>query len=412
MHKYSFSFLIARNMFALGIIVMSFYIVLLVLSAYDLEDKILINLLNTEAEKASLVEKTIDYNQTAPGQFTLYELSNLPTWAEGEFYNEHRPTRELTSSENTPIHGKLIQLKNGTKAVLLFETGDFVQATSHILNISQFIAFGCFVLLVAGFYFCHRTSKYIAKPITNFSKFVSQNSNLKSYHEKPSKLKIAELSELIVGYNQSIEQQVNLLAREKQLNQDISHELRTPLTVIHGALEVLQDARTEDHKQAAIERLFKISHQMQNLVTGVLWLSKDFSQHEMDHHQCDIEHVLNESVKTLSETIGIPTFNIKMESKAPCLVRLPAEVIQVIFRNLIANAITYSEDSAVIVTLDKQIVIVRNTRKSVNDEKTVSFGVGLTIVKRLCHQFHISIDDRSNEIETIISLDFAATLLQ
>jgi signal transduction histidine kinase len=409
-HKYSLSSLIARNIFALGFIVMSFYIILLVLSAYDLEDKILISVLNTEADEASLVDTIEDYNQTAPSQFTLYKLSNLPKWAKGEFSDEQRPIRELTSSKNTPVHGKLIQLQNGTKAILLFETQGFVQATTHIVNISKFIAFGCFVLLLAGFYFCYRTSKHIAKPITNFSKFVTQNSNLKNYNAKPNEVRIAELSELIAGYNQSIEQQVNLLAREKQLNQDISHELRTPLSVIHGALEVLQDAKTEDNKQAATERLFKISHQMQDLVNGVLWLSKGFSQDEMTYHQCDFQHVLNEIVKTFTENMGIPIFSISLEIKAHCLISLPPEVIQVIFRNLIANAIAYSENKSVKITLNGRIVSITNTLNCINGEKTVGFGVGLTIVNRLCEKFNISINTTSTNIETVIKLDFAHLL--
>jgi len=120
--------------------------------------------------------------------------------------------------------------------------------------------------------------------------------------------------------------------------------------------------------------------------------------------------LLNETVKTFTEVIGGSTDCISLKIKTPCLIQLPTEVIQVIFRNLISNAIAYSENKSARITLNGKTVTVTNTLNSINGEKTVGFGVGLTIVNRLCEKFNISIDAKSNDFEAVIVLDFAELL--
>jgi len=405
MKQISLSSLMASHLFSLGFVVLIFYVALLVLSAYDLEDKILISLLELEADKASEASSIKAYNKMSSSQFTLFNLNDLPEWAKGEFDDELRPIRELTTPQKLPAHGKIFDMNNESRVVLIFETDSVVQASKHIFNIIELIVIGCGIFLLLGAYSSYQASKKIARPIKRFADFVHKNSELKMYENEVTELGISELEHLIEGYNSAIGQQLGAIQREKQLNQDISHELRTPLAVLHGSLEVLKDAKNDDHKKAALTRLFKINSQIQDLVSGVLWLAKDVSADDLTLYYCDIGILLNKMVSESSESFGIPSSRINIQVNNACRIRLPSEILQVILRNLISNAIVYSSDKRVFIELSEFIVSVSNNGKLQEYDKPKGFGVGLSIVSRLCDKFGITMDVSSCEKKTTCCLE-------
>lgn len=408
MKQIRLSKLIAKHLFSLGFVVLFFYVILLILSAYDLEDKILISLLELEAKQISTQTSVEDYNQHSSGQFTLYHASDLPEWAITEFDNELRPVREMTNPQNEPVHGIIFDLQNATRVVLLFETKHVVQASRHILNIFEFIIIGCAILLFLGAYYSYQASRQIALPIKNFAEFVRHNDDLKVYKSSQDVQSIIELQHLVDGYNIAVNQQLSAIQREKQLNQDISHELRTPITILYGSLEVLKNASQDEHREAALKRIFKINAQIQDLVNGVLWLAKDVTQNDVSKHYCDVDILLKKTVLESSENLGVPRRNISMEIKNPRGIYLPSEILQVILRNLIVNAIAYSSDNKVSIELNEFMIYISNTGKLLEEDKPQGFGVGLSIVSRLCDKFCIAIDFSSDAERICCSLDLTS----
>ena len=402
------STLITKNLFSLGFIVLFFYAGLLVLSAYDLEDKLLISFLELEADKVKTSSSIEAYNKISSSQFTLYSVNDLPEWAQGEFDNELRPIRELTNSQKAPVHGKIFTMNNTSRVVLIFETQNVIQATRHIFNIIEFLVSGFLILLILGSFYSYKASKKIALPIKKFAEFVRHNSDLKVYESTQKELSIAELHHLVEGYNASIKHQLSAIQREKQLNQDISHELRTPLTVLQGALEVLKEAQDDKHKQAAVTRIYKINEQIQNLVNGVLWLAKDVSTGELAKYYCDVELLLYETVSEISENLGLPISNINLRINNPCDICLPIEILKVILRNLISNAAAYSSDKMVSIELSGSTIRIANKGKLPEHDNPTGFGIGLSIVSRLCKKFGIEIDISPDKEQICCNLDLKA----
>lgn len=399
--------LITYNLFSLGGVAFVFYAILIVISAYDLEDKILISMLNVEADTASNALTMEAYNQTTSSHFTLYGLSALPSYLQDAFKQSDRTIRELRTPDNQPVHAKRMQLASGTQVVLVFQTQFYIQATSHIIDILQYILFGGLIIIGVAICFQRRAVACIAAPITAFSDFVSGNRQLGTYQVKHNKVSIFELNELISGYNLSVQHQLDLISREKQLNQDISHELRTPLTVFFGALEVMQQIQSQAHKQEALSRLFKVAIEMQALVNGVLWLAKEDDGVKTCLYNCNTEAVLVELKETSAESMQIESKNILLNIKEPFTAPVPAEVLQVVLRNLVTNAFVYSNKNQVIVELSNHAIIVSDKGSSEGFEKPIGFGVGLTIVQRLCDKFGIVVNVKNMTVGTNVTLDFA-----
>lgn len=408
MKKIRLSKLIAKHLFSLGFVVLFFFVILLILSAYDLEDKILISLLKIEAEQVSRLSSVEDYNKVSSNQFTLYYANDLPEWAQTKFENELLPVREMTNDQNEPVHGIILNLKNTERVVLIFETKHVVQATRHIFDIYELIVSGCLIFLFLGAYYINQVSKKIALPIKNFAEFVHHNDTLNVYESSQDALSIVELQHLVDGYNTAVHQQISAIQREKQLNQDISHELRTPLAILYGSLEVLKTSCQDEHKEAALNRVFKINAQIQDLVNGVLWLAKEVTPDDLGNQYCNVDILLKKTALESSAYLGVANKNISMEINNPLAIYLPNEILQVIFRNIIVNAISYSSDNKVSIKLSEFMIYISNTGKLPEEGKSQGFGIGLSIVSRLCDKFSIAMDFSSNGGKVCCRLDLKA----
>lgn len=407
MKSLSLKRLISQNLFSLGLVAFIFYAILIVLSAYDLEDKILISMLTVEAQTASTSLTIEAYNQTTSTNFSLHEISILPSYMQDAFNDSDRAIREFLTPDGRPIHAKRMRLASGIDAVLVFQTQFYTQATDHIVDIVQYILFGAVLIIAVAIYFQRRITTYIVAPISNFSDFVSSNRALTTYEAENNKVSISELGGLINGYNLSIQHQLDSILREKQLNQDISHELRTPLTVFFGALDVIKLTQSEAHKQEAVNRLCRVAREMQALVNGVLWLAKDDNEARIGFYSCKTESILLDMKDTSAEIMQIPSKNIHLNIKDSFTAPVPAEVLQVVLRNLVANALTYSDNNQVILASSDNTITVSDTGSSGDFEKPIGFGVGLTIVQRLCDKFGIVVDVKTMSAGTNVTLQFA-----
>lgn len=84
-----------------------------------------------------------------------------------------------------------------------------------------------------------------------------------------------ELRELALLLNQGFDRLASTLDREKRFAADVAHELRTPMTVYRAKLEhALARERTPAEYRAAIQSALDAGIRLQNLVEGLLTLSR------------------------------------------------------------------------------------------------------------------------------------------
>ena len=218
-----------------------------------------------------------------------------------------------------------------------------------------------------------------------------------------------ELANLSKGFNKMLESLSNTILAKQQLVVDVSHELRTPLTRVKVALEMLPEHKAKD-----------LVHQDILVMEDMISLILDQARYAAGTVKLDIQKV--DLVQVLKRVV------VEFHSDRISYKQLPESLIvdtdekhmSIVFRNIIANALKYSEESGEQVLLslgqvdgkadfcceDRGVGIAEENLAKIfepffrvdpsRQRKTGGFGLGLAMVKRILDALEAKIDISSN----------------
>lgn len=320
---------------------------------------------------------------------------------------------DILWDENTPYFFKQFQVKDTSVAVLTSMEDNFEILTTLFLwtlGISLLI-------LLLGIFFIARFAKKISAPLVKMNHEVQNLSQQPQIDEKLSEPSSPqEASNLAKSFNRLLQQQEQLMQRERQFISDASHELKTPLAAIRGHVNLIK-RRVEEHPEVlekSLPFIDKESQRMEQLTNQLLILDREKQLGEVQ------EILLAPLIRsTLEEYAALMTQKLRLELDETASLMGNREQFYQIIRNLIENAVKYAPaDGEISITLtsdEKRISLqVANTGASIPDsEKEKIFerfyrvdrsrsskipgtGIGLAIVKQLTelYQGNITVIDQ------------------
>jgi len=177
---------------------------------------------------------------------------------------------------------------------------------------------------------------------------------------------------------------------------NVSHELKTPVTSIEGFSETLLNGAKNDPDK--LDHFLDIIHsesvRLSELIQDILSLSKvkkDNNKADMVNLQEDIEHILDQQ----SLSIKKHNLTIKKEFTGNKEVTVNKEKINLVFRNLIKNAISYNKENGEI-DLEVHHDEIENRIKFI--VKDSGIGISEEDQSRIFERFYRV--DRSRSLET------------
>jgi two-component system OmpR family sensor kinase len=191
----------------------------------------------------------------------------------------------------------------------------------------------------------------------------------------------------------------------EQFIQDISHELNTPITALSMSSKRALQKKVYDEK---ILRNISIStKQLYSIYKSLAYLN--FSSQNEVVKLLELKPILVQSIEYYAELTMAK--NIQIEQKLEDThVEAVESRIELVFSNLISNAIKYSmPDTKITITLengrfsitDEGVGIAQKKLDDIfkayerNSNLAGGFGVGLSIVKEICDTYNISIAVKS-----------------
>lgn len=208
--------------------------------------------------------------------------------------------------------------------------------------------------------------------------------------------------------------------RESCFTGDVSHELRTPLTVLQGGLEIL-DLHVSRHPEAAslrplVDRMSRTVTDMSATVRALLLLARNPEYMELE--QVDMAAQLREA----AQQRGV---ELHCDGAPPAPLHTQRELAAAVVRNLVENALHYSEDGRAEIRLDAQGFEVRNrgclpadvdifergvraARPGSNGVTPAGSGLGLSLVLRICTRLGWRITCRNDDGNTTFRVVFNA----
>ena len=264
-------------------------------------------------------------------------------------------------------------------------------------------------------------------PVTSLAKTVAVLDPNKPAEKLFSHYVNDEVGELARAFDLYLGRLKDFIAREQEFTANASHELRTPLTIIKGAVELLnaeQDLSPRSRK--ILQRIERASDNMSQMVDTLLVLAREDNMPEEEVTRMSVvtQAVVEENYHLLSEK----AVTLEVRINKDFALQVPRSILAILLGNLVRNAIAYTREGDIYLTVDSPFVLVidtgkgiaseelprifeRHFRASANDQK--GSGLGLSIVKRICDRYgwKIDVDSKSGQ-GTMVSIDFNKSMEQ
>jgi len=136
----------------------------------------------------------------------------------------------------------------------------------------------------------------------------------------------------------------------------ISHELRTPLNGIVGATYFLDDSLSADNELAEFVDMLKTSvDRLEKFSTTALLITQLNTNHQISKSEIDLVALVKEVIAEMTDKIN--SKNLELQTAFPqevCIVHGQKELLEMAVRNIIDNAVKYSEaDHCICVNVEK-----------------------------------------------------------
>lgn len=358
---------------------------MIVLFGFDLEDQIFdYQVTRTLESLVETDEQPMEANGTVRSLEMQYftGLESMPAWLRDQVNPEwQNRSFEVFAEERGHFHAAVRTLENGDNMYLLFNARPFIRSTPQIKAYLAIIGAMAGLVFLVSLFFMLRMTRKVSVPLEDMAAILSDGKDIAPAFDLPAAAP-AELHALARAIEDRDARIGALLDREREFNRDASHELRTPLAVAYGALEVLEATAT---KSNAMFRLKTAIKDMQLLTEGILWLGRDPARAQ----GCDATAVCQKSVTAYSHLVGDRNVKVRLDSQDDVEMQVPEAVALVMVGNILRNALSYTEEGEVVLLVRDNLVMVTDTGAGYGkvDKDREGFGVGLTLVTRLCRHF-------------------------
>ncbi len=327
-----------------------------------------------------------------------------------------------------PTHSLLyVSEKSQSRIYLLFDG-------KRVLRLALF--FGLFplglvlVLIYITAWWVYRESSSLLSPIVwlanKFDKFdpAHPDASLEDLNQIPgdSDWEIEKLVNSFSTYSRRIKRFVE---RERSFTRDTSHELRTPLTVIKMASDLLlAEQELDDYSKKYVTRIKGSAQDMEELIDAFLILARETDKEFIDE-QTAVLDVINNEIRVAQIYLEDKPIAVEIDEQFPLELFTARKVMSIVLGNLIRNAALYTNEGKIKIIIQEFSVVIQDTGigmsedqisrvfhpyyRAQHDAKTKrrGYGVGLTIVKRLCNRFGWTVNVQSEvDVGTSIEVVF------
>jgi two-component system, OmpR family, sensor kinase len=153
-----------------------------------------------------------------------------------------------------------------------------------------------------------------------------------------------EVQPLVAALNELLQRLNAALGRERAFMADAAHELRTPLTALHLQMDTLSHASGDAERSAAMERLSEGVQRAIRLVGQLLALAREEPRTPAQFGPVELEPLAREVVAELVPFADTRHVDLGLSGAHPVVVSGDREALRSLLRNLIDNAVRYSDE--------------------------------------------------------------------
>ncbi len=205
----------------------------------------------------------------------------------------------------------------------------------------------------------------------------------------------------------------------KEYTDHTTHELQTPLAVIKSKTEMLiQSKNLGEEEMKCLEAINTSIQQLSRLNATLTLLTRIENRQFTEREEIDLIGLLERHLELLEEHIGLRQIRIeKKYEEVEMVLVMDQGLADLLIANLLKNAIVHNiQGGSIVLETSPGRLILRNdgpplefsqeelfTRFVRDTRRTGNFGLGLSLVKKVCETYQIEIEySYDNEQHTFI----------
>lgn len=296
-----------------------------------------------------------------------------------------------------------VEEKNGDRLYLIFDE----VSVSRLALVFGVLPLACvLIVLYLLAFLAYRQSHKAVSPIVQLAKAVEEvdfskkewmNLDLTSLRNAQE----LEVSTLVNAMDHFAENLKNYIERERNFTRDVSHELRTPIAVLRGSLEVIERKHGAEGDDK-IKRMYRTLFDMEALIETLLFLARH-KESDVEKTPLIVNDLLEQEVEIMRSIHSDKPITLEIDEVGMLEMQGPERVLRILISNLLRNACNYTPKGMITVRVRADGISVADSGIGI-DQKKISevmkpfnrgdqankgngYGLGLTIVKRLCNRF-------------------------
>ncbi|WPO99154.1 HAMP domain-containing sensor histidine kinase [Pseudomonas sp. HR96] len=369
----------------------------IVATVHLVEEKLISAGLGGDLQRLLQMDSVFDWShRPEPDQLFYY------TGGTGD-YELSKDLRHLTPGFHEVFRGDLsyhamVEIVDGRHYVLLQDQSDF-EERERVLFAVVVVGFvlSLALALVLGWVLARR----VMAPVVRLARQVRHRDQLLGLAPPLAPDYAAdEVGELAVAFDATLGRLRDALSRERLFTSDVSHELRTPLMVLATSCELLlENPALEARARNQVERIARACEEMRELVQTFLMLARAQRDDTDLTAQTTLEQVAEDLLQLWRSPIEAKGLRLEYVDAAAGGGRYNATFLLTVMGNLIRNAMHYTEQGFIRLTLTHQGFTVEDSGVGIPEEKREAMfqpfvrgtekrgeglGLGLSLVQRIC----------------------------
>jgi signal transduction histidine kinase len=372
---------------------------LIFLLAYVIEDELFVNQVKVEQVAFERVianadpQKIRDW-QPSNGNIQRIDssdllLGSLPESAVARVVKRYG-VHEYFDDDNAMFIASLRLPNDGASYYLIYDVKDLLVVRNTKRALFAMIGGLTLIITIVAVVVARRLTKATLAPVSRLSRALQNDDLDHVIIELANEFSEDEIGILTRELAKALERVRESAEREYQFNRGVSHELRSPIQVAQSATELLQLYADESDTRISkpIARLQRSVAEMNEIAEAFLWLASDrvVGPSEM----CSAT-ALDNTLTAVQASLPNHQLVIKKPSSEPSNYPLPNTVLSVVIRSLVRNAAIHGDLSAITIDMQSDRISVTNSVTMSADENK-GFGMGLSIVQRICDRFSCQLD--------------------
>jgi signal transduction histidine kinase len=386
------------------------------LFAYNIEDHFFSALLNDEAQ---VINEQLSQGASPEPRldFIRYYSTHaaLPDAIKQALVSE--PKRiEFTGEKGQHFHLK--QLKQG---VLLAEVSEHLMVRKIRQEMVYFLltllAIVTGVAILMGFA-SYAMAKSLLKPLDKLMDILANAPVERLPRGFARQFQHDEIGVFAQALEQALARIREFIEREQHFTRDVSHELRTPVTISHGAITLLKKTSLDDKQLTLVNRIEQAQLQMEQSLSALLALAREDTSSPCSSRLLPL---VEQSILQQHSYLSAKNVQLTVSISPQLDVAIAAAPLLILLNNLIGNAFKYTDEGHIDIGYSNNTLYIKNSgsgitpqlltqvfESGIKGDNSQGFGMGLSIVKRLCEQLNLTYELNSTPQGTEFKIEFTS----